>query len=51
MLLSRISQSLLAATFSLLLAACANLPEGRGGPELRSLAAALGADVPAADQA
>ncbi len=50
MLFPRVSNPLLVATFSLLLGACASLPEGRGVPEARALAAARGAEVPAAEQ-
>ncbi|MDH4382189.1 MAG: TolC family protein [Gammaproteobacteria bacterium] len=50
MLRPRVPSPLLVATFSLLLGACASVPEGRGVPEVRALTAARGAEVPAAEQ-
>jgi cobalt-zinc-cadmium efflux system outer membrane protein len=41
---------LLVATVSLLLGACAGVPEGRGVPQVRALTAARGTEVPAAEQ-
>lgn len=49
-MLPRGPSPLLVATFSLLLGACAGVPEGRGVPEVRALTAARGAEVPAAEQ-